>query len=107
MLLREKDMNQLQSIFTKIDADFSVFLFGSRLTNSAHDGSDIDLTLVSDIPLKHETMMHIKDLIQKSSIPVLVEICRFSDLPTWLQNDILNNHIEIYSSKKLAGSEFH
>lgn len=105
MLLREKDLMQLQTIFAKIDADFSVFLFGSRLTNSAHEGSDIDLTLVSEKPLEYEMVNKIKDMIQKSSIPVLVEINRFSDLPAWLQNDILKNHIEIYSSSKLVRFE--
>lgn len=57
--LREKDMQYMQQVFTKIPAIEKVILYGSRATGDFEKGSDVDLAVAgeklsfNDIPRLH------------------------------------------------------
>jgi len=44
MLIREKDKQTLQDIFATIHLPVEVWAYGSRVTGTAHTGSDLDFS---------------------------------------------------------------
>ncbi|MBC7389059.1 MAG: nucleotidyltransferase domain-containing protein [Opitutaceae bacterium] len=101
MLLRNKDRESLISIFSQIDMPFEVWAYGSRVNGTAHDGSDLDLVLRSkngkEIPF--DIFMVLKDKIQQSNIPIIVELFEWSRLPESFHKNIEARHEVLYRSQ--------
>ena len=83
MLLRSKDKQTLISIFSQLHYPIEVIAYGSRVNNTAHDTSDLDLVIKSQKAddLTHSTLTSIKEQITESNIPVLVELRNWYSLP--------------------------
>ncbi len=47
MLLREKDKIRLLDIFSTANADMEIWAYGSRVNGDAHNGSDLDLVILT------------------------------------------------------------
>jgi predicted nucleotidyltransferase len=102
MLLRDKDIHSLIDIFSAYDLPFEVWAHGSRVSGEAHEGSDLDLVVryqnLEPFPL--DEYLQIKDQIQKSNIPILVDIFDWARLPESFHANIKANHEVLYSNKK-------
>lgn len=83
MLLRSKDKQTLISIFNQLHCPVEVIAYGSRVNNTAHDTSDLDLVIkpqkADDLP--YPTLTSIKEQITESNIPILVELRNWYSLP--------------------------
>ena len=100
MLLRNKDKERLLAIFSMPELPFEVWAYGSRVNGEAHDGSDLDLVLRShDLQrLPIDVLLDIKDKIQQSNIPILVELFDWARLPQSFQRNIEAQHEVLFSN---------
>ena len=100
MLLRNKDKERLLAIFSIPDIPFEVWAYGSRINGAAHDGSDLDLVIRSHdlqkMPI--DILLDIKDKIQQSNIPIVVELFDWSRLPQSFQSNIEVQHEVLFSN---------
>lgn len=73
----------LELLFQEHLPGVEAWVYGSRLTNRCHDGSDFDRVLrgpeLREIPI--EKLLDFKHALQESSIPFLVEPHDWSHLP--------------------------
>lgn len=100
MMLRAKDRERLTEIFNTVTIPVEVWAYGSRVNGSAHEGSDLDLVIRSynsaSIPLPVITLL--KEKIQRSNIPILVDLFDWTKLPERFQQNILEKHEVLYSN---------
>lgn len=100
MLLRNKDREKLMSIFSIAAPGFEVWAYGSRVTGEAHEGSDLDLVMRSHdlqkIPL--DLYLDLKDKINQSTIPIVVELFDWARLPQSFQRNIEARHEVLFSN---------
>lgn len=100
MLLRNKDKERLLAIFSMTDIPFEVWAYGSRVNGEAHAGSDLDLVIRShDLQkLPIDVLLDIKDKIQQSNIPIVVELFDWARLPQSFQRNIEAQHEVLYTN---------
>jgi predicted nucleotidyltransferase len=107
MLLRNKDKEKLRAIFSGINLDFEVWAYGSRVSGEAHDGSDLDLVIrnhnLQKMPI--DIYLDLKNQIQKSTIPIVVELFDWARLPESFQKNIEELHEVFYISQKAKLNE--
>ena len=95
MLLRDKDHKEIirlaKSSFTK---PVKIWAYGSRVNGMAHDGSDLDLVVLPDgdemIDLGELGVF--KELLQESTIPILVQVLDWNRIPEIFQANILKEY---------------
>ena len=100
MLLKNKDKERLLAIFSMPDIPFEVWAYGSRVNGEAHAGSDLDLVIRShDLQkLPIDVLLDIKDKIQQSNIPIVVELFDWARLPESFQLNIEAQHEVLFSN---------
>ncbi|HCN83492.1 MAG TPA: hypothetical protein DIT07_07685 [Sphingobacteriaceae bacterium] len=107
MLLRAKDKERLLEIFSKADMPLEVWAYGSRVTGTAHDGSDLDLVIRSQnlqkLPI--DLLHNLKEKIQESNIPILVELFDWARLPESFHQNILQQHELLFSNMDIMVNE--
>jgi predicted nucleotidyltransferase len=101
MLLREKDRLRLIEIFGSCPLAFEVWAYGSRVNNTAHNASDLDLVLRTE---KLEAMpqseyLKLVDKIKNSQIPILVELRDWARIPDSFRKQIVKQYELLYSSQ--------
>jgi predicted nucleotidyltransferase len=103
MLLKSKYKQILFEIFSGITAPIEVCAYGSRVTGTAHEGSDLDLVVRAPNNEKFpmDMLMGLKEKIRESNIPILVEIFDWARLPESFHKNIEASHEVLYSSSEL------
>jgi predicted nucleotidyltransferase len=100
MLLRNKDKQTLLHIFSSLDVPVEVWAYGSRVDGTAHEGSDLDLVMrtssLQKMPIA--TFLEIKEKIQQSNIPILVELFDWARLPESFHRNIEAQHEVLFSN---------
>ena len=100
MQLRNKDKEKLMAIFSTPNLAFEVWAYGSRVNGEAHEGSDLDLVIRSHnlqkMPLN--IFLDLKDKIQQSTIPIVVELFDWARLPQSFQRNIEVSHEVLFSN---------
>lgn len=94
LIIESKYLNILQNIFAEYCPDSEIWVYGSRIDGSAHSGSDLDLVV-----RKHGSDFNfakLKDVLNESDIPFLIDINIFDELPKSFQQEILRNYIVLY-----------
>ena len=74
-----------------------VFIFGSRVTGTHHSHSDVDLLFKTDnsIKLPPGFLSGIKEAIEESRFPFLVDLVADDDLASSYKNSVFSNMIEL------------
>lgn len=102
MILRVKDKERLTAIFDTINVPFEVWAYGSRVNGTAHEGSDLDLVIrtptLEKLPI--DRYMDLKEKIQESNIPIVVELFDWARLPESFHKNIEAQHEVLYSNIK-------
>ncbi|MDR2345571.1 MAG: nucleotidyltransferase domain-containing protein [Planctomycetaceae bacterium] len=101
MLLREKDRQILFQIFSEISEPIEVLAYGSRVTNNAHDGSDLDLVIrrYDGQPVSPNIVLMLRKQIQNSTIPILVDLHDWALLPKTFHQQIEKQHEILFVQK--------
>lgn len=100
MLLREKDKQILTQIFSSVTLPFEVWAYGSRVSGTAHSGSDLDLVICTPEKTKLPTdvLIGLNRMITESNIPILVQLFDWARLPESFQRNIEARHEVLYSN---------
>ena len=100
MILREKDKQTLIHLFKRIESPVEVLAYGSRVNNTAHDGSDLDLVIRTKdrTPLESTVYADLQEQITESNIPILVELRDWSTLPESFHRQIEKQFEVLYSN---------
>ena len=100
MLLRNKDKERLVAIFAIPELPFEVWAYGSRVNGDAHEGSNLDLLIRShDLQkLPIDVLLDLKDKIQQSNIPIVVELFDWARLPQSFHRKIEAQHEVLFSN---------
>jgi predicted nucleotidyltransferase len=99
MLLKSKYKQILLDIFSELTIPVEIWAYGSRVNGSAHEGSDLDLVVITPNreKLPVEILMELKEKIRDSNIPILVELFDWSRLPQSFLDNIEACHEVLYS----------
>jgi predicted nucleotidyltransferase len=96
IFINPKYLHLLTEIFKTYCPNAEIWAFGSRVFGEAHEGSDLDLAVISlgktSIPL-----YELRNKIQESVIPFLVDIIAFNSIPQSFKDEILRNYAVIYN----------
>lgn len=107
MLLRDKDRQTLFQIFSSVAIPIEVWAYGSRVTGTAHEGSDLDLVIrTPDLaPLPIPVLTELRTKIQESNIPILVELFDWARLPESFHRNIEAHYEVLFSNFKMNAAE--
>lgn len=95
MLLRDKDRQRLIRLLEEhITVPAEVWVYGSRVDGTAHEGSDIDLVIrTADLaPLPIGMLYAFREAHRDSNIPILMDAFDWATLPTSFQKNIQERH---------------
>lgn len=94
MLLKSKYRQILLDIFSGLTIPSEVWGYGSRVKGPAHEGSDLDLVIITKdgkkLPIN--ILMELKEKIRDSNIPILVELFDWARLPETFHKNIQACH---------------
>lgn len=93
--VKQEYLNELKNIFSNYCPKAEIWAYGSRLTNDCHSGSDLDLT-VKTFNDENKYLYELKELLNDSDIPFLIDINIFDNLPQSFQDEILKNYVRIF-----------
>ena len=94
MSLRNKDRRLLQGIFASLTVPAEVWLFGSRVQGTAHEGSDVDLVIctMTGKPLPKSEFSRLFTLLQESNLPPPFDLFDYACLPDSFKAQIDQTH---------------
>lgn len=93
--VKDEYLKELKDIFTKYCPKAEIWAYGSRVKNDCHSGSDLDL-VVKSFNADGKFVYELKDLLNDSDIPFLMDIQDFEKLPKSFQDEIKKEYIRIF-----------
>lgn len=103
MLIRQKDKEALDVIFDSITQPVEIWAFGSRVSGSAHQGSDLDLVVRNyDLgPVPNPVFNDLVEKVRESNIPILIDLLDWAKIPESFHRNIESNHEVIFDNRLL------
>lgn len=105
--MRNKDKQTLLEIFSSVQTPMEVWAYGSRVNGTAHEGSDLDLVVRSQtggkLPL--EVFLELKEKIQKSNIPIVVELFDWARLAESFHHNIVKQYEVLFNNLGSTANE--
>lgn len=98
--LNQEYYDILVTIFNSYCPKAQIWAYGSRTKDSAHSGSDLDLT-VKRFNEDGKSLCKLKELLDNSNIPFLIDINEFEKLPQVMQDEIGKSYVEIFPESKV------
>lgn len=85
----------LQALFASHVPKAEVWAFGSRVTGQAHEGSDLDLVVRNpqDLTASVAGWHDLKEAIQQSTLPILVDVHDWAHLPKAFHQNISARYV--------------
>ena len=98
--LPAKYLVELQKLLLLYVPCAQVWAYGSRVNGVSHDGSDLDLVLrnFTNLTASCDGYLQLKEALQDSRIPILVDIHDWAHLPPEFQRNIEQNYIELQAA---------
>lgn len=87
--LAERHLNLLRDLLKKYYPNKQVWIYGSRVKGTAKNTSDIDLVIFDSLDTQYYTL---KDTLDESDIPFLIQIMRWEYLPQDFKDTILDRY---------------
>ena len=100
IFLKDEHLSILRGILKDYCPNAEVWAYGSRVGGDAHDGSDLDLTVV-DFGDEKCMLAELKNIFNNSNIPFLIDINEFKNLPESFQKEISKKYIKIFPNNEL------
>ncbi|MGN0031775.1 MAG: nucleotidyltransferase family protein [Candidatus Gastranaerophilaceae bacterium] len=92
--LEEKYINFVRETVKKYLQDCKIYIFGSRVKNTAKKYSDIDIALKSDC-LNEKILLKIKNEFEDSTLPYEVDLIDLNTISEKFKAQITNDLTEI------------
>lgn len=95
--LSQKHLQILQDLLAACVPDAEVWAYGSRVIGGAHEGSDLDLVLRNMTDLTQDVVgwIELKEALQNSMLPMLVEVHLWSRLPQAFYPNIAASYVVV------------
>lgn len=90
--LAKEHIDILKNIIKKELPDCEILLFGSRVNGNAREFSDIDIALKSNMPIDKNAIWSIKENLEESNLPYLVDIVDLNSISDEFCKAILQNY---------------
>lgn len=93
--LSPNHLAEIQRLLAMLVPEAEVWAYGSRVNGTAHEGSDLDVVLRHPQDLKQDVVnwFELKEALQESCLPILVEIHLWSRLPTAFHGEIERRYV--------------
>ena len=98
LFIKNEYLEILLKIFETYCKKATIWAYGSRVKNEAHNGSDLDLTVI-DWGETGKNVRKLRELLIESNIPFLVDINEYKSLPKSFQNEISKEYIKIWNKQ--------
>ncbi|MEY4979380.1 MAG: hypothetical protein RLZZ352_1650 [Pseudomonadota bacterium] len=100
-------LKTLQALLAQHVPHAEVWAYGSRVNGGSHEGSDLDLVLrhSRDLAQDVEDWFDLKEALQASSLPMLVEVHLWSRLPQTFHTNIKAGYVVVQAGKDLGHGE--
>lgn len=97
-------LHTLQALLAEHVPQAEVWAYGSRVTGGAHEGSDLDLVLrnPADLTQTVETWFDLKEALQESALPILVDLHLWAHLPTAFHRNIESAYVVVQTGYPAA-----
>ena len=79
-----------------------VWAFGSRVTGTHKDYSDLDLTIIADAPLDITTIANVSDAFSQSDLPYKVDLVEWATTSESFRNMIQQNKIILQPGQRVT-----
>lgn len=91
-----QQLNEIRTILSSHVPDIAVWAFGSRVTGSAREYSDLDLALITVEPLPLTTKADLVACFSESNLPFKVDLVDWSSTSDNFRNIITANKVVIH-----------
>lgn len=107
LYLREQDKAILLPLLARYLPEVSAWVYGSRISDTAHEASDLDIVLRSSdlTPIDYWALDEFIEAVKNSNIPILVEARDWARLPVSFHQEILKNYVVLKEAENLARIE--
>ena len=95
--LPQKYLEQIQSLLRTHVPHAEVWAYGSRVTGSGHEASDLDLVLRNPQNLLEETtgLHNLKEAFTESNLPIRVDVMDWARIPESFRCEIERAHVVV------------
>ena len=102
LALSARHLAELRALLERHVPDAEVWAFGSQVTGGAHEGSDLDLLLrnAQDPTRPVAGLAELREALQSSALPMLVEAHDASQLPEAFRAAIEKQHLVIRKPRR-------
>lgn len=92
--LDKKHKAAVEKILSLYIPGHTVWVYGSRIKGTSHDGSDLDLVIMptKNQPLTAEKLAALRSAFSDSNLPMLVDILNWDDIPEEFKTEIEKCH---------------
>ena len=91
--VEQKDLKTVSEILGSHVPEFEVRAFGSRVRGTTKKASDLDLVIMTDVPLETLRMADLKEAFIESALPFKVDIVDWADTKNTFRELILSEYI--------------
>lgn len=97
--LQSAVLAELDTIIRTCLPQYEVWVFGGRVKQQAHSGSDLDLVIRNPLQLNKPSpeLATFKSALRDSNIPILVDVMDWATLPEAFHEEILKQYYVLYS----------
>ena len=104
--LRSSELELVRKIITDTIPDLEVWAFGSRVHGrQLKEFSDLDLVVFTQQGQLLDLGI-LRENLADSDLPFTVDVSSWAQLPDWLQQEILQDHVILQASKQLSSLPF-
>ena len=99
--LRPKWLAMVRLILAIHLPDVEVIAYGSRVTGTAHDGSDLDLVARNphNPQLPVQNLAEVREAFSESNLPILVDILDWARIPDSFRKEIERVGVVVFSGE--------
>ena len=102
--LPSKHLEIVNAILAEHVPEFTVWVFGSRATNSAREYSDLDLAVITEQPISVRRIDLLAAAFSESDMPIKVDIVDWASTSPGFRKVIQQNH-EVLTTGEASSSE--
>lgn len=73
----------------------TVWVYGSRIKEKSHEGSDLDLIIMSSVT--QQELSAVRAALAESNLPILIDVTDWSNIPEKFKSEIEKKH-EVFQS---------
>ncbi len=96
--LRPKDKSLICQLAEEhFSTPIAIWAYGSRVDGTAHDGSDLDLVIIDEVPLRWEEFINFREALRHSNLPILLDLQIWSKIPPSFRQNIQAQHVVLYT----------